>query len=114
LTNSVYALDSTTIDLCLSAFPWAHFRTTKPGVKRRTLLDLRGKISSFIHVSDRKLADVNALDLLVAEATASLKRCRCPTRSQTLDGQLRTAADRSRFGRRRSGWLVLSTAQPLR
>jgi hypothetical protein len=70
LTNTVYALDSTTIDLCLSVFPWAHFRTTKAcpwrkqgaAVKMHTLLDLRGNIPSFIHVSDGKLADVHALD----------------------------------------------------
>ena len=55
LTNSVYALDSTTIDLCLSVFPWAHFRTTKSAVKMHTLLDLRGNIPSFIHISDGKL-----------------------------------------------------------
>ena len=70
LTNTVYALDSTTIDLCLSAFPWAHFRTTKSAVKMHTLLDLRGNIPSFIHVSDGKLADVHALDLLLPEAGA--------------------------------------------
>jgi transposase len=70
LTNSVYALDSTTIDLCLSVFPWAHFRTTKAAVKMHTLLDLRGSIPSFIHVSDGKLHDVHALDLLELEAGA--------------------------------------------
>ena len=70
LKNSVYALDSTTIDLCLSVFPWAHFRTTKSAVKMHTLLDLRGNIPSFIHISDGKLHDVNALDLLVAEPDA--------------------------------------------
>jgi transposase len=67
LTNTVYALDSTTIDLCLSVFPWAHFRSTKAAVKMHTLLDLRGNIPSFIHVSDGKLADVHALDLLILE-----------------------------------------------
>jgi len=70
LTNTVYALDSTTIDLCLSVFPWAHFRTTKAAVKMHTLLDLRGNIPSFIHVSDGKLADVHALDMLLPEAGA--------------------------------------------
>ena len=70
LTNTVYALDSTTIDLCLSVFPWAHFRTTKAAVKMHTLLDLRGSIPSFIHVSDGKLHDVHALDLLVPEPGA--------------------------------------------
>jgi hypothetical protein len=70
LTNSVYALDSTTIDLCMSIFPWAQFRSTKSAVKMHTLLDLRGNIPSFIHVSDGKLADVHALDLLIPEAGA--------------------------------------------
>ncbi len=70
LSNTVYALDSTTIDLCLSMFPWAHFRTTKAAVKMHTLLDLRGSIPSFIHVSDGKLHDVYALDLLTPEAGA--------------------------------------------
>ncbi|MGB9496221.1 MAG: IS4 family transposase [Azonexus sp.] len=70
LSNTVYALDSTTIDLCLSVFPWAHFRTTKAAVKMHTLLDLRGSIPSFIHVSNGKLHDVHALDLLTLEAGA--------------------------------------------
>ena len=70
LTNTVYALDSTTIDLCLSLFPWAHFRSTKAAVKMHTLLDLRGNIPSFIHISDGKLHDVHVLDLLLPEAGA--------------------------------------------
>ena len=70
LDHCVYALDSTTIDLCLSVFPWAHFRSTKAAVKMRTPLDLRGSIPSFIHVSDGKLHDVNVLDLLVPEPGA--------------------------------------------
>jgi len=70
LSNTVYALDSTTIDLCLSVFPWAHFRATKAAVKMHTLLDLRGNIPSFIHVSEGKLHDVHALDLLVPEPGA--------------------------------------------
>ena len=70
LDNTVYALDSTTIDLCLAVFPWAHFRSTKAAVKMHTLLDLRGNIPSFIHVSDGKLHDVNVLDLLVPEPGA--------------------------------------------
>jgi len=70
LTNTVYALDSTTIDLCLPLFPWAHFRSTKAAVKMHTLLDLRGNIPSFIHISDGKLHDVHALDLLLPEAGA--------------------------------------------
>ena len=70
LSNAVYALDSTTIDLCLSLFPWAPFRRSKAAVKMHTLLDLRGNIPSFIHVSDGKLHDVNVLDLLIPEPAA--------------------------------------------
>ncbi len=70
LANTVYALDSTTIDLCLSVFPWAHFQRTKAAVKMHTLLDLRGNIPSFIHVSDGKLHDVNVLDMLIPEPGA--------------------------------------------
>ena len=70
LENTTYALDSTTIDLCLSLFPWALFRTTKSAVKMHTLLDLRGNIPSFIHISDGKLGDVNVLDVLVLERGA--------------------------------------------
>src|ERR1700686_1884234 len=70
LKDTVYALDSTTIDLCLSLFPWAHFRSTKAAVKMHTLLDLRGNIPSFIHVSDGKLHDVHALDMLLPEPGA--------------------------------------------
>ena len=70
LANTAYALDSTTIDLCLSVFPWAPFRTTKAAVKMHTLLDLRGNIPTFIHISDGKLHDVNVLDVLVPEAGA--------------------------------------------
>jgi hypothetical protein len=70
LSNTVYALDSTTIDLCLSMFPWALVRSTKAAVKMHTLLDLRGVIPSFIHISDGKLHDVNILDLLAPEAGA--------------------------------------------
>lgn len=70
LANTAYALDSTTIDLCLSLFPWAPFRQTKAAVKLHTLLDLRGNIPSFIHVSDGKLHDVNVLDRLLPEPGA--------------------------------------------
>ncbi len=70
LENTAYALDSTTIDLCLSLFPWALFRTTKSAVKMHTLLDLRGNIPTFIHISDGKLGDVNVLDTLVLEPGA--------------------------------------------
>jgi hypothetical protein len=70
LDNTVYALDSTTIDLCLSLFPWADFRSTKAAVKMHTLLDLRGAVPSFIHVSDGKMGDTLALDLIAPEAGA--------------------------------------------
>ena len=68
MKNTVYALDASTIDLCLSVFPWALFRSTKSAVKLHTLLDLRGNIPSFIHISDGKLHDVNALDMIIPEA----------------------------------------------
>lgn len=70
LDNTIYALDATTIDLCLSVFPWANFRSTKAAVKLHTLLDLRGNIPTFIHISDGKLHDVNVLDILPIEAGA--------------------------------------------
>ena len=67
LKDTVYALDASTIDLCLSLFPWARFRTTKAGVKLHTLLDLRGNIPSFIDITDAKVHDVNILDKLIPE-----------------------------------------------
>lgn len=70
LSETVYALDSTTIDLCLSVFPWAGFRKAKAAVKLHTLLDVRASIPSFIHISDGRFHDVNVLDLLVAEPGA--------------------------------------------
>ncbi len=70
LNNTVYALDATTIDLCLSLFPWAPFRTAKAAVKLHTLLDLRGNIPAFIHISDGKMHEVNVLDMLSFEAGA--------------------------------------------
>lgn len=70
LDNTVYALDSTTIDLCLSLFPWAPFRDTKAAIKLHTLLDLRGAIPAFIFISDGKLHDVNVLDILLPEPGA--------------------------------------------
>lgn len=70
LRESVYALDATTIDLCLSVFPWAPFRSTKAAVKLHTLLDLRGNIPSFIHISDGKMHEVNILAQLVPEPGA--------------------------------------------
>ncbi|MEX2258321.1 MAG: IS4 family transposase, partial [Woeseia sp.] len=65
--QNVYALDATTIDLCLSVFPWARFRSTKAGIKMHTLLDLRGSIPLFIWITDAKVADVRVLDALVPE-----------------------------------------------
>ncbi len=70
LDNTVYALDSSTIDLCLSLFDWAPFRSTKAAIKLHTLLDLRGSIPAFIHISDGKLHDVNVLDMLTFEPGA--------------------------------------------
>jgi hypothetical protein len=70
LKDTVYALDATTIDLCLSIFPWARFRETKGAVRLHTLLDLRGNIPSFIHISDGKLHEVNVLDIIPLEAGA--------------------------------------------
>jgi len=68
LEQTVYALDSSTIDLCLSLFPWARFRRTKGAIKLHTLLDLRGNIPSFIAITDGKVHDVNILDVLIPEA----------------------------------------------
>jgi transposase len=70
LKETVYALDTTTIDLCLSVFPWAPFRSAKAAIKLHTLLDLRGNIPSFIHISDGKMHDVNILDQIIPEAGA--------------------------------------------
>ena len=70
LGETVYALDSTTIDLCLAVFPWAHFRKTKAAIKLHTLLDLRGAIPTFISITDGKVADVNILDQIISEAGA--------------------------------------------
>jgi hypothetical protein len=67
LNETVYALDATTIDLCLSLFPWARFRKTKGAIRLHTLLDLRGNIPSFIHISDGKLHEVNTLDIIPIE-----------------------------------------------
>ena len=70
INSNVYALDASPIDLCLSLFDWAPFRSTKAAIKLHTLLDLRGSIPSFIHISDGKMADVKVLDMLVLEAGA--------------------------------------------
>jgi len=67
LEQTVYALDATTIDLCLSLFPWAHFRKNKGAIKLHTLLDLRGSIPSFIEITDGKMHEVNILDTLIME-----------------------------------------------
>ena len=65
LKSTVYALDSTIIDLCMSLFPWAHFRKTKCAIKLHTLMNLRGNIPEFIHISEAKMNDVNILDLII-------------------------------------------------
>jgi hypothetical protein len=70
LKNTVYALDTTTIDLCLSVFPWAPYQSTKAAIRLHTLLDLRGNIPTFIHISDGKLNEVNILDQLIPEPGA--------------------------------------------
>lgn len=70
LDARVDALDSTTIDLCLSLFDWTPFRSTKAAVKMHTLLDLRGAIPALIHISDGNMGDVNVLDILLIEAGA--------------------------------------------
>jgi hypothetical protein len=70
LSNTVYALDSTTVDVCLSLFPWARFFADHGAVKLHTLLDLRGSIPSFIHISSGKCHDMTVLDLLIPEAGA--------------------------------------------
>ena len=70
VNNTVYALDSTTIDLCLSVYPWAPFRANKAAIKLHTLLDLRGAIPTFIHISDGKTHEVNTLDHLIIEPGA--------------------------------------------
>jgi hypothetical protein len=70
VSNTVYALDATTIDLCLSLFEWAPFEKKKAAVKLHTLLDLRGNIPAFIHISDTKMGDVQVLDILPIEAGA--------------------------------------------
>jgi hypothetical protein len=70
IRETVYALDATNIDLCLSLFPWAPYQRTKAAIKLHTLLDLRGNIPTFLHISDGKLYDVKVLDLLIPEAGA--------------------------------------------
>ena len=70
LDNTVYALDSSTVDLCLGLFDWAPFRSTKAAIELHTLLDLRGAVPAFIHISDGKMDDVNMLDMLSFEAGA--------------------------------------------
>ena len=68
LKNTVYVLDSSTVDLCFSVFPWALFRSTKSAVKLHTLLDLIANIPLFVHISEVKLHDVNTLDMIIPEA----------------------------------------------
>lgn len=70
LSGVAYALDSTTIELCLSLFPWAKFRTTKSGIKLHTLLDLKGNIPAFVHITAANVSDVKVLDVIIFEAGA--------------------------------------------
>lgn len=70
LSGVAYALDSTTIELCLALFPWAKFRTTKSGIKLHTLIDFKGNIPTFIHMTAANVADVNILDVIVFEPGA--------------------------------------------
>ena len=70
ISDPVYTLDSSTIDLCLSSFPWAQFRKTKGAIKLHTLLDLHSNIPTFLYISDGKLHDVNSMDFLLPEAGA--------------------------------------------
>jgi hypothetical protein len=70
LSSTVYALDSTTIDLCMNLFPWAKFRTSKSAIKLHTLMNLRGSIPEFIHITDGKMHDVKILDLLIPQPGA--------------------------------------------
>ena len=72
IAGNVYALDSSTIDLCLSLFDWAPIRRAKAAIKLHTLLDLRGFIPSFIHISDGKMGDVNVLDILPMDTTGEI------------------------------------------
>src|SRR5471030_2893595 len=99
LANTVYALDATTIDLCLSMFPWAPFRSTKAAVKMHTLLDLRGSIPSFIHISDGKLHDVHVLDrtrriLCDGSWLFGLRAALCAAAGRQLDHPCRIARPR--------------------
>lgn len=70
LDGVAYALDSTTIELCMTLFPWAKFRTTKAGIKLHTLLDFKGSIPAFIHITDARVSDVKALDMIIFEPGA--------------------------------------------
>jgi len=72
---TVYALDSTTISLCLSLFSWAPFHTTKAAIKLHTLMDLRGSIPSFIHISDGKMHDVKVLNVLAKQGFSVVGAC---------------------------------------
>ena len=112
LSETAYALDSTTIDLCLPIFPWATFRTTKAAVKMHTLLDLRGPIPSFIHISDGKLHHVNVLDLLVPEAGATYVMDRAYVDFQRLYALHQAGAFSSSRAPRRTSIPIASTLPP--
>lgn len=100
LKETVYALDTTTIDLCLSVFPWAPFRRAKAAVKLHTLLDLRGNIPVFIHISDGKMHEVNILDQLMPEPGPSTSWIAASWISNGCFASTRRAASLSREERR--------------
>ena len=114
LDNTVYALDASTIDLCLSVFPWALFRSTKSAVKLHTLLDLRGNIPTFIHVSDGKMHDVNVLDILVCKGRretrpkGGAKHCHRGRRGEMVRG----GRDEAGGGVSRKRWEGVARAGP--
>ena len=107
LANTVYALDATTIDLCLSMFPWAPFRSTKAAIKLHTLLDLRGNIPCFIRVTHGKTHDVTVLDHLPLE-----RQVKMMARDEPYIRRLRDTADRAfedidKLVRRINGWALI-------
>jgi len=106
LKETVYALDSSTIDLCLSIFPWARFRKTKAAIKLHTLLDLRGDIPTFIWITDGKVHDVNILDHLIPETRCNLYLGSC------LFGFSTTVPDAPKLGRIRNSFEKQHRASP--
>jgi hypothetical protein len=108
LDQNLYALDSTTIDLCLSLFPWAKFRRSKAAIKMHTLLDLHGSIPTFIRITEGKTHDVNVLDEFIPEAGSfyvmdrgyiDVNRCRTPLPLHFMFRILCSAQQREHFAR---------------